>query len=287
MNERTQSELERVDALAAALRRAGVAQTPADLVVVLGSGLRDFGARLGDANSVDVRDLPEWPVPQVAGHGGSVVRGTVAGVDVVCVTGRAHLYEGWDPQDVVRPLRALIRCGCTRILLTNASGGIRDDLQAGDLMVIEDHINLTARSALVGPAVEELGPRFPDQTAVWDPELADVLRSCGGGALKRGVYAGVLGPSYETPAEIRMLRAVGGDAVGMSTVLEAQAAHAAGAQVLGLSLISNKAAGLGGARLTHEEVVAAGKAAAARMSEVVEEFCARCRGTADDGATPP
>jgi purine-nucleoside phosphorylase len=276
------TELERVEALSAALEQHGLVGgadgTPA-IVFVLGSGLRDFAAKLEGAREVSVADLPEWPMPKVAGHGGSVVRGTLGGLDVLCSTGRVHLYEGWTPDEVVRPLRAIVHAGVRRVCLTNAAGGIAESFEAGDLMVIEDHVNLTARSALLGEHVEAFGPRFPDQTEVWSRGLVEHLAAAAsatkGVPLQRGVYAGVLGPTYETPAEIRMLRTIGCHAVGMSTVVEASAAHAMGAEIAGLSLIANKAAGLRAEPLSHAEVVAVGKAAAEKTGEVLAAFCRR------------
>jgi xanthosine phosphorylase len=229
---------------------------------------------LQDAVAVPFARVPYWPVTHVAGHGSSLVIGRIGRVDVACLTGRVHQYEGWTPGEVVRAVRTLRLLGADTFLLTNAAGGIRDDLGAGRIMVIADHLNLTGASALSGPEDPVLGPRFPDQSAVWHPGLQELLHSLRPG-LAAGVYAGLPGPAYETPAEIRMLRAMGADAVGMSTVHEATALNAMGARVAGLSLIANRAAGLGGARLSHAEVIAAGHAASAALSEVVRAFCER------------
>jgi purine-nucleoside phosphorylase len=179
--------------------------------------------------------------------------------------------------EIVRAVRTLRMLGAPTFLLTNAAGGIGDDLSPGDLMVITDHLNLTGCSPLVGPHEPAFGPRFPDQTNVWTPRLRALLGACGSG-LRSGVYAGLLGPSYETPAEIRMLRTLGADAVGMSTVHEAIALHAMGAEVVGLSLVSNLAAGISATPLAHDEVVAAGNQAAAALSALVTEFCRRLGG---------
>ena len=171
----------------------------------------------------------------------------------------------------MRPLR---RLGVPRFLLTNAAGGISDDLSAGDLMLIADHLNLTGSSPLVGDHVAAFGPRFPDQSRVWSQQLRTSLSTCGA-RLRPGVYVGLLGPSYETPAEVRMLRTLGADAVGMSTVHEAIALNAMGAEVCGISLISNLAAGISERALSHDEVIEAGREAAATMIAVVTEFCRR------------
>lgn len=241
-------------------------------VLVLGSGFKGFAAEIQDAWPIPFVDVPNWPTPGVEGHGGSVIFGTVGGVKVACLTGRAHLYEGWEPDEVVRPVRTLCRFGASAFLLTNAAGGIAAALRPGDVMVIEDHINLMGSSPLVGDHEPELGPRFPDQSTVWHQNLRAKLHAADP-LLARGVYAGVLGPGYETPAEIRMLRHIGADAVGMSTVPEAIALNGMGAPVVGLSLISNLAAGIGDAPLRHDEVLAAGQAAQARLTKLLVAFC--------------
>ena len=250
-----------------AARAGGVA-----LAMVLGSGLKTFAARLEDRVEVPFGDVPGWPSPRVEGHGGAVVFGAVHGLPVACLTGRVHLYEGWTTAEVVRAVRTLCALGAPRFLLTNAAGGIAPGLAAGDLMVITDHLNLTGQSPLVGPHEAALGPRFPDMSAVYSADLARLLRSRAPD-LAAGVYAGLLGPSYETPAEIRMLRTLGADAVGMSTVHEAIALRAMGAEVCGVSLISNLAAGISDRPLSHDEVIEAGRAAADRMTGVVEGLC--------------
>lgn len=242
------------------------------LCLVLGSGLKDFARQVRDAVTVPFQEITGWPVPKVEGHGGALVLGTVAGTRIACLTGRVHLYEGWKPGEVVRAVRTLRHLGVPNFLLTNAAGGIADDLSAGDLMLLVDHLNLTGCSPLIGPHENEFGPRFPDQSAVYSPKLRALLQQCGA-RLRPGVYAGLLGPSYETPAEVRMLKTLGADAVGMSTVHEAIALNAMGAQVAGLSLVSNLAAGLSDQPLAHDEVVAAGKQAATVLEELVAAFC--------------
>lgn len=276
-------ERERVDRAAAFLQRRLPAPQLAGvkLGLVLGSGLKDFAQRIEQPTSIPFADIPEWPVPHVAGHGGALVVGTVAGIGVACLSGRVHLYEGFAPADVVRAVRTLARCGVRSFLLTNAAGGIADDMVAGDLMLLQDHLNLTGQSPLVGPHEPAFGPRFPDLSRVYSPRLQQLLVATGA-RLRPGIYAGLLGPSYETPAEIRMLRRLGADAVGMSTVHEAIALHAMGAEVAGLSLVTNLAAGISPTPLAHDEVVAAGKQAAAALTALVTDFCQRLGG----GRTP-
>ena len=204
----------------------------------------------------------------VAGHRGNFVLGTLGGVSVCAMQGRVHLYEGHRPDDVVRGVRAMVALGAPIIVLTNAAGGIRKDLAAGDLMLIEDHINLTASSPLTGPNDDALGPRFPALSDAYDPALRALAQRVAKAlhhTLRSGVYAGVLGPAYETPAEIRMLRTLGADAVGMSTVLETIAARHMGARVLGVSCITNLAAGLSKTPPDHAEVQATAKAAEKRF----------------------
>lgn len=243
-------------------------------VLVLGSGLKNFANELRQAVSVPFAEIPGWPVPRVEGHGGSLVVGAVAGTPVACLTGRVHLYEGWQPNEVVRAVRTLRWLGAPVFLLTNAAGGIADELSAGDLMLLTDHLNLTGRSPLQGPHEPRFGARFPDQSHVYSKRLRRLLQQSAPG-LRQGVYAGLLGPSYETPAEVRMLQRLGADAVGMSTVHEAIALNAMGAEIAGLSLITNLAAGIGDTPLSHDEVMAAGSAAAASLTALVTEFCRR------------
>ncbi len=267
-------ETARIGLATAFLRqRLGVARCQSlKLGIVLGSGLKDFADHLTDRVEVPFAEVPHWPAPKVEGHGGSLVVGTVGTTVVGCLTGRVHLYEGHAPVDIVRAVRSLRSLGTPAMLLTNAAGGIGENLSAGDLMVLTDHLNLTGCSPLTGPNETVLGPRFPDQTRLYDPELRALLLRCGSG-LQQGVYAGLTGPSYETPAEVRMLKALGADAVGMSTVLEAIALGAMGARVVGLSLISNLAAGIADSPLSHDEVIAAGAQAAATLHALVADFC--------------
>jgi len=271
-----ENELVLVDRASTFLRERFGAERMAALRLglVLGSGLKDFARTVQQPVEVPFADVPGWPRPRVEGHGGALVVGTVAGTEVACLTGRVHLYEGWQPAEVVRAVRTLRRCGVPDFLLTNAAGGIGDDLSAGDLMLLTDHLNLTGTTPLLGLHEPAFGPRFPDQSHVYAPKLRALLQQCGV-RLRPGVYAGLLGPSYETPAEVRMLKSLGADAVGMSTVHEAMALNAMGASVAGLSLVTNLAAGITDQMLSHDEVVAAGASAAATLTALVTEFCRR------------
>lgn len=255
-------------------QRLGARAEGLRLGLVLGSGLKQFAAQVTDAVEVPFAQVPHWPAPKVEGHGASLVVGRVGTTKVACLTGRVHLYEGHSPSEVVRAVRTLRRLGVPSFLLTNAAGGIGEDLSAGDLMLLTDHLNLTGSSPLLGPHQPTFGPRFPDQSRVYDPELRQILSQCGSG-LQQGVYAGLLGPSYETPAEVRMLKTLGADAVGMSTVHEAIALNAMGTRIAGLSLVSNLAAGIADSPLSHGEVIAAGAQAAAGLCALVAEFCRR------------
>ena len=243
-------------AAAAALReRCGEAPAAA---VVLGSGLGDFADSLSDAVSVPYTELPGFPPVGVEGHSGRLVVGHLTdGTRVAAFSGRAHLYEGHGVQSCVHGVRAFRAWGGRAVVLTNAAGGINPAFRPGDLMVITDHINLSGHNPLTGPNDARLGPRFPDMSAAYDPTLRAHLHAVArerGLTLRVGVYAALAGPSYETPAEIRMLRTLGADAVGMSTVVEVIAARHCGLRVAGISCITNLAAGLGHAELSHDEV---------------------------------
>lgn len=215
----------------------------------------------------------------VSGHRGRFVLGTLGGVTVCAMQGRVHLYEGHTPNDVVRGVRAMIRLGAEIIVLTNAAGGIRKDFVPGDLMAIEDHLNLTSQSPLVGPNDDTLGPRFPALSDAYDPalrKLAEAVAKKQRFRLRSGVYAGLLGPAYETPAEVRMLRGLGADAVGMSTVLETIAARHMGARVLGISCITNVAAGLSDQAPSHDEVQETAQLASKRFRALLDGVIRGC-----------
>lgn len=225
--------------------------------VVLGSGLGAFADSLEGLVKVSYSEIPHMPVSRVAGHAGNLCFGKVRGVDVVCMQGRVHPYEGHSMTTVVHGVRTLAKLGVTTVLLTNAAGGVNTSFQAGDLMIVADHLNLMGTSPLIGVNDDALGTRFPDMTTAYDPSLRAKLEEIGkreGIALRSGVYAGLLGPSYETPAEIRMLRALGADAVGMSTVTETIALRHMGVRVGALSCITNMGAGISGEKLDHKEV---------------------------------
>jgi purine-nucleoside phosphorylase len=265
----------RLEALVAAVR-ARTDLVPA-LGIVLGSGLGGLADDLDDGTAVPFSELPGWPAATAPGHAGRLLLGHLEGVPVVMLQGRFHLYEGNDPGLVVQPVLLFGRLGAGRLVLTNAAGGVNPGYGAGTLMVIRDHVNLTGRTPLLGPNADDLGVRFPDLVDAWNPSLRERLHAAGraeGVELAEGVYAGLLGPQYETPAEVAMLRTLGADAVGMSTVLECIAARWVGLEVCGVSLVTNAGAGYTGKPLTHEEVLAAGAEAGPRLARVIRRFVA-------------
>jgi purine-nucleoside phosphorylase len=231
---------------------------PAPLIgVVLGSGLGAFGDTLDQLVKIPYADIPDMPTSRVVGHAGNLCMGSLQGVQVACMQGRVHLYEGHEPERVVFGVRLLARLGCKAVLLTNAAGGVHPSLQAGDLMLIVDHINLTGRNPLHGPNHDSMGERFPDMSQAYDPKLGEAARLAAtqtGVSLKEGVYLANLGPSYETPAEIRMARTMGADAVGMSTVPEVIALRHMRVRTAAISCITNLAAGISPTPLNHAEV---------------------------------
>jgi purine-nucleoside phosphorylase len=223
--------------------------------LILGSGLGAYAETLEDASTVDYGDIPNFPVSTVVGHAGRLIVGNKKGATCAAMQGRVHFYEGHDARTLVFPARTLITLGVETLIITNAAGGIEHE--PGTLMVITDHLNLFPDHPLRGDNDERLGPRFPDMTEAYHPELRQLAHASAkkiNQTLAEGVYAGLPGPSYETPAEIRMLRTVGASAAGMSTVPEVIAANHMGARVLGISCITNKAAGLSGRPLSHDEV---------------------------------
>ncbi len=225
--------------------------------LVLGSGLGSFADDLKSITKIPYAELTGMPVSSVVGHAGNFVFGTWEGVPVVCMQGRVHLYEGHAAPTVVRGTRAMAKLGATCVLLTNAAGGLEPSWTPGDLMLITDHLNLTGTTPLLGANEDALGPRFADMTRAYDPEIMQMAREVGQAqhiALREGVYAGLLGPSYETPAEIRMVRTLGAQAVGMSTVLEVIALRHMGVRIGALSCITNLGAGISGNVLSHTEV---------------------------------
>jgi len=246
--------------------------------LVLGSGLGAFADELTGRVEIDYSEIPGWPVSTIAGHAGKLVIGKLGDLPVAVMAGRAHLYEGYTAAQVASPVRVLHAFGVRSIVFTNAAGGINGSLEQGGLVLISDHINLQGANPLVGPNDDTLGPRFPDMTeAYWHPyrDLAkDVaLELCI--FLAEGVYAGLVGPSYETPAEIRFLRTIGADVVGMSTVAEVIAANHMGMKVLAISCVTNMAAGLGDGKINHEEVLETGAAVRHTLVRFLRELLPR------------
>ena len=265
----------RLAALAAAVR-ARTDMVP-EVGIVLGSGLGGLADDVEDPVAIPFAELPGWPAATAPGHVGRLLLGRLAGRNVVMLQGRFHVYEGNDPGLVVQPVLLFRRLGARVVVLTNAAGGVDPSFGPGTLMVIRDHLNLTGRTPLLGPNADEIGPRFQDLTEAWNPRLRESLHAAGraeGVEMVEGVYAGLLGPQYETPSEVLMLRSLGADAVGMSTVLECIAARWSGLEVCGVSLVTNAGAGYSGEPLTHEEVLAAGAEAGPRLAKVIRRFVA-------------
>jgi len=232
------------------------------VAIVLGSGLGAFADTLDNASTVMYEEIPGWPRSTAVGHAGKFVAGLVNGVPVAVLAGRAHLYEGYSARDAAFGIRVLDLLGVNTVILTNAAGGVNVVYKPGDLVLISDHINLLGQNPLTGPNDESVGPRFPDMSEAYSKKLRAVARAAGkamGLDLREGVYAALPGPSYETPAEIRYLRAIGADLVGMSTVPETIAANHAGLKVLGISCVTNHAAGVGEGKLDHKEVLEVGE----------------------------
>lgn len=270
---------------AAATLRDAAAGTPR-LAVVLGSGLNVLADRIDEATIVPYDRIPHFPRTTVAGHEGKVLLGQLGGVPAVVFQGRFHYYEGHDLETVTFPVRMLQKLGVSTLILTAATGGIRADLRAGNLVLLTDHLNLIGSNPLRGLNDPRLGTRFPDMTEVYSKRLRLIAREEGkklGIELVPGVYACLPGPSYETPAEIKMLRTLGADVVGMSTVPEAIVARHAGIEVLAFALVSNAAAGVVGTPIAHVEVLEAGRKAAPTLARLIERVVARLAG--GDGTT--
>jgi inosine/guanosine/xanthosine phosphorylase family protein len=266
-----------IDEGAAAIRARWGESFP-KTALVLGSGLGGFAEQLTDAQSVPYGDIPGFPDATVSGHDGRLLVGRIGRTPLAVMAGRFHLYEGHAPQTVAVPIRILRKLGAERLILTNAAGGLKPELTAGTLMIVEDHINFSGTNPLIGPNDESLGPRFPDMSKAYDPRLralfAEAAREAGV-TVKSGVYLYTLGPNFETPAEVRMFAALGADAVGMSTVPECLAARHCGMQVAALSLITNLAAGLGEEPLSHEETLAQARNAYHRVETLLLTFLAK------------
>ncbi len=229
-----------------------------EIGVILGSGLGMLAAEVEDVKRIYYSTIPNFPVSTVEGHEGQLVFGRLAGKQVVLMQGRFHFYEGYPMEQVVLPVRVMYKLGVRVLIVTNAAGGINRDFRPGDLMIITDHINLMGTNPLIGPNYDEIGPRFPDMSEAYNRqlvELAEKVAEKEGIAYRKGVYAALTGPSYETPAEIKYLRILGADAVGMSTVPEVIVANHAGLKVLGISCVTNMAAGVLPVKLSHQEVI--------------------------------
>ena len=249
-----------------------------DVAIVLGSGLGEFADGLADGIATPYGKIPHWPASAVIGHAGKLVVGSLRGKKVAALSGRVHFYEGHDLKTVTFPTRVLGLLGVKRLILTNAAGGINLNFKPGTLMVIDDHINLIGTNPLIGPNEDRFGPRFPDMTEVYSKRLrrvADESAQAVGVSVAHGVYVALHGPSYETPAEIRFLRTIGGDAVGMSTVPEALAARHLGMEVLGISCITNPAAGVLPEPLRHDEVMEVARRVTGEFSALLEGIVER------------
>ncbi|MDF2938064.1 MAG: purine-nucleoside phosphorylase [Paenibacillaceae bacterium] len=229
-----------------------------EIGLILGSGLGVLADSLEEAVTVDYSEIPHFPVSTVEGHAGELLLGKIGGRPVLLMKGRFHMYEGYQGETVTFPIRVMKALGISGLLVTNAAGGVNTSYEPGDLMLISDHLNMTGNNPLIGPNHKELGVRFPDMSEGYSKRLRTIAKEIAasqGLKLQEGVYAGLLGPSYETPAEIRMLRVLGADAVGMSTVSEVIIARHSGIEVLGISCISNMAAGILDQPLSHDEVM--------------------------------
>lgn len=269
-------ELHRINKAAEAVKKA---IGTAEIAVVLGSGLGDFGEALRHTKEIPYGDIPGFPQATVKGHAGKLICGELGGKQVMMMSGRFHSYEGHSMRDVTLPIRVMARLGIKKLILTNAAGGVNTAFSAGALMLLTDFINLSGKNPLRGENLDAFGPRFPDMTHAYDPELRALARNCAeelGIDLCQGVYCWMNGPSYETPAEIRMVRILGADAVGMSTVPETIVARHCGMRVLGVSCITNMAAGVLDQPINHEEVMETGRRVrgdfAALLTRVIERM---------------
>ena len=248
------------------------------IALVLGSGLGEYAEHMQIVKEVMYSELEGFPVSTVPGHSGKFIFGYLDQVPVVCMKGRVHCYEGYPVEDVILPIRVMKLLGADILFLTNAAGGVNKAFSAGDLMLIKDHISVFVTNPLIGPNEEKIGTRFPDMSHVYDAELMEIIKNTAnenGIKLQEGIYTQLSGPSYETPAEIRMMQLLGTDAIGMSTAVEAIAGHHAGMRVCGISCISNMAAGISDRPLNHLEVQEAGARAADRFTTLVSESIKR------------
>ncbi|MDR1756312.1 MAG: purine-nucleoside phosphorylase [Culturomica sp.] len=248
--------------------------------IILGTGLGELGRSVEIKHTIPYADIPHFPVSTVQGHKGNLLMGRFGGKNVVAMQGRFHFYEGYSMQEVTFPVRVLHALGIPRLLVSNAAGGVDREYRAGDLMIIRDHINLFPEHPLRGPNLEELGPRFPGMTDAYSPQLIRLAEEIGrelGIRLRKGVYAGLQGPSFETPAEYGWIRAIGGDAVGMSTVPEIIVARHAGMECFGLSVITNSTAAPEEIKTDHAEVQDIGRSAQPQMTALFRELIARMK----------
>ena len=248
------------------------------VALVLGSGLGKFAEEIEVADRISYSEIEGFPTSTVPGHAGQFVFGYIEKVPVVCMQGRVHYYEGYPITDVVLPVRLMALLGAKFLFLTNASGGINPDFKAGDFMMLTDHISCFAPNPLIGPNIDEIGTRFPDMSSVYDPVLRDIITSVAEDFdidMQEGVYAQLTGPSFESPAEIKMLSKMGADAVGMSTVVEAIAANHMGMRICAISCVCNLAAGISPTPLTHDEVQEAAAKAAPLFKQILRESIIR------------
>ena len=243
--------------------------------IVLGSGLADLGDQIANPIVIDYQDIPEFPVSTVSGHSGRLIAGTLGKVPVICMQGRFHFYEGHSFDKIAIPVRTFKALGCEAMILTNASGSLNPNMKPGSIMLIEDHINFSGTNPLIGANDDSIGPRFVDMTQTYDAEINQALKSAAATIslpLFEGNYIWLTGPTFETPAEIRAYRTLGADAVGMSTVPEAIFARHCDLKVVGLSTITNLAAGLQGENLSHDETLEQGALAAVNLTKLLETF---------------
>lgn len=246
-----------------------------EIGIILGSGLGPLADELIDATKINYKEIPNFPVPTVTGHEGKLVIGKLGNKNIVAMQGRFHYYEGYSLEEVTFPVRVMKALGINYLIVTNAAGGVNKDFVPGDLMIIKDHINFASSNPLIGRNFAELGPRFPDMSSAYDNELINIASEVGkklGIKLQKGTYMWFTGPNYETPAEVRMARLLGGDAVGMSTVPEVIAAVHSGLRVLGISCITNMASGILNQPLSHSEVVETSKKVKSKFIELVKNI---------------
>jgi purine-nucleoside phosphorylase len=275
-----ESFLTRADYQTAARFIAARTRHRPEIGLILGSGLNSLADEIADADVIPFGEIPHFPVSTVPGHLGALVLGALGGKTVIAMRGRAHFYEGYSMQQVTLPVRAMRELGVETLIVTNAAGGVNANLEAGDLMLITDHINfvgMSGQNPLRGPNDDSLGPRFPDMTGAYDPALGELARVTArelGIALREGVYIMLAGPSFESPADVRFIRLIGADAVGMSTVPEVIVARHGGMRVLGLSLISNSLVH-GHEQVSHEQVLAAGRNAVPKLAALIKRVLAR------------